>query len=126
MSIKTLDVGSDGYLSDTTHKTLLIAARGLIDAGIAAGILLEIPFFATPDDALSEISIFDVVHLLSITDAQKNLLCDLVRQELNIVDVNQTINVNDTVAYSVLCDTVNVNRVIVNSDPNGQVTEIDL
>ena len=125
MSIKTLDVGSDGYLSDTTHKTLLIAARGLIDAGIAAGILLEIPFFATPDDVLGEISIFDVVHLLSITDAQKNLLCALVRQELNIVDVDQTINVNDTTPNSVICNLSTVNSIVVNNDPNGQVTEVD-
>ena len=126
MNLKSIGILSDGLLTSSDKKSLLIATRGLIDAGVIAGILLEIPLVAIPDDALHNVNILDVVQFLSITDAQKTALCALVRQELNIVDADGTINVNDTMPSSVLCNVAEFNRAVVNNDPNGQVIEVDI
>lgn len=126
MTLKSIGITSDGLLGVSSKKALLIASRGLIDAGIVAGILLEIPLIVIPDDVLHNVNILDVIQFLVITDAQKNALCDLVKQELNIVDVNQTININDTIPNSVIYNLNVTNKAIVNNDPNGLVTEIDI
>ncbi len=92
---------------------------------IVAEFELEVPTFATPQDPLSGAFVPDVGHILSVMDAEGGLLCDIVDKGLTVSDANGNINVNDTGANSVLCNTVNINRVIVNSDPQGIVTEVD-
>ncbi len=111
MTLKSIGIASDGLLPSSTKKSLLIATRGLIDAGLRAGILLEIPLIAIPDNALHDVNILDVIQFLVITDEQKEDLFALI---------------NDTVLNSVICNVPIVNRAMVNNDPNSQVTEIDL
>lgn len=86
---------------------------------VVAGIKLEIPLFATSQDSLSGTFILDVGHILNVMDAERGLLCNIVKHEINIGDADRTINVNDTGANSVICNVPTANRVMVNVGPSN-------